>query len=165
MNLQIKIINPMRILIGLILISVFLFFSYNIYQELSDLKTFTENELTFEYILKIVNFKRAFIHPFVILLALIGFFISRPIGWIFINNLFIYFLIITCLILLPVSNSSWYIYLIALIPIGLILLMHSFKILNFYKIKKGNILTINLIVIILGLLFSILFGYSFLNSD
>lgn len=163
MNIKLKIINSTHILIGLILLFVFIFLTINIYQELSSFKNFYDKELTIELIFKIFYYTRSFLHPTIILLALIGFFISRPIGWVLINNLFVYFLVLSCFIVLPIMNAIWYMYLIAVIPISLILLMQTSKNLDFHKIKRENLLTLNLAAIVLGLLFSILYGYFKLN--
>jgi len=159
MRTNFKSLNKTRGLIGIILLAALLLWLFKTYEEVIDYKSFVNNDLTFSLALKLMYNSGALINPTILLLAILGFFTPKPIGWILINNMFASFFVAVCLIIMPTSNAAWIDYSIGLVPVGIIVLMHGSKTLYFYGIKRTDLLTFNLIVVVSGLALGILWGY------
>lgn len=157
-------INIARIVIGIVLIFGLIIWLLNFYKDISAFEMFYGKKLTFGLTIKLMYHARTFLNPFIILLAAVGFFISKPIGWVLTSSIFTYLLTFVCLIGLLTDNMDWYYYLTGLITIGLIGLMNQKGIIEFHKIKKINLLTLNLTAIVTGLVFTYLWGYFSLNT-
>lgn len=148
-----------RIIIGMILLVGLIRLLLVIYEGYADFGILYDKKLTVGIALKMMYYSRSFFFPMVLLLALIGFFTYKPMGWILIVSFFTFFLAFMYLISFPLNNYSWHYYFFGLIPVCLITLMNQRGILKFYNIRKEHILTINLIAIVLGLIFTFLWGY------
>ena len=163
MKLSLKRANKARILIGFILLTLLTLWTIQSYKEATDFELFHNKELTFGLAMKLMYHSRSFLTPLIIILSIVGFFITKPIGWILTNSIFAYVFAVTCFIAMPTDNVDWYLYLLGIIPIGLIALFNGTKTLDFYKIKKTDLMTYNLVVIVLGMGFAFLWGYFLLN--
>ncbi|MCW3789629.1 hypothetical protein OM075_24430 [Marinilabiliaceae bacterium AAT] len=115
--------------------------------------------LSFGQVLKVMFYTLSFKVPIVIVLSIVGLFIPRRLGWIFANGYFSYILFNMSLVVLPNENVEWYYYSIGFVPLGLIVLLNRQKIIEYYNIKKTELFTMNLLVLMLGLIYTLGIGY------
>ncbi|WP_321347054.1 hypothetical protein [uncultured Draconibacterium sp.] len=156
-------INFARLTIGIVLLIGLIKIFLNIYNDFSTFEILYGKKLTLGLELKLIYNARTFLYPLILLLAILGFFMRRPLGWILTTNAFTFLLALIYLIFLPADNLEWYYYLTGILPIGLIVLMNQKQIVDFYKINKPNLLTLNMLVIVTGLAFAFLWGHFSLN--
>lgn len=135
------------------------FWIIKIYKETVDFELFHGKMLTFGLAIKLMYHTRTFLAPLIIILFVVGFFIKRPIGWIFTNSIFACVFALIYFIFLPTNNDFSYFYLLGIIPVGLIAINNTTKALDFYKIERTNLFIYNLVVIVLGMGFAFLLGY------
>ena len=114
--------------------------------------------------LKASFYSNSFIMPILLLIAIIGTFISTKIGWILTVTFFYYVAFKLIFIDFPSDEHVGYDYLLLLIPISLILLMNLKYFRKEFNVFNG-ILTANMVSIIMGLGFTFLKGYIFLNHE
>lgn len=151
-------LNSTRILVGLILITIL---SIILFRFVNEIRTFDEyygRKLTFSLASKLVFNARTFIRPIIISIALIGIFIPKKIGWVLVNQIFVYAICFVVFVVMPSVDKVFIPILICLFPIGLFILMHGKKTLNYYRIEKNDLLTWNLISVVFGM------GAAFVNS-
>lgn len=151
-------LNLTRILVGLILITIL---SIILFRFVNEIRTFDEyygKKLTLSLATELIFNARTFIRPIIISIALIGLFIPKKIGWVLVNQFFVYAICFVVFVVIPSSDKLFIPIVICLFPIGVYFLMQGKKTLNYYGIEKKDLLTWNLISVVLGM------GTAFVNS-
>lgn len=159
MDFTIKYIKNTRKIIGYILFSILVLWSLYYYGQLIDFERSSGIRMTFLLTIKLIYYTRTFLNPILILVAILGFFISKPFGWFLTYNIFSYSLALLSLVLLPLYEKEWFYYLFILIPLVFIAVMNEKSIVVYYRIKNPDLFTMNLISIISGMLFAYLWWY------
>jgi hypothetical protein len=112
------------------------------------------------------NTKSLLVGPSLCLIAIIGFIVRKKLGWILTAQLFYSFLVYVIVFGLFIEAHPLQEIVIVVGVCALMLyLLNSEKIMSYYRIEanKSLRLNMNLIVIIIGMLYTIIKGYSVIN--
>lgn len=97
-----------RYIIGLLLLVFLIFWIVKTIQELKEFKVFHGFSMNFIQVLKSMFYSNNIIKHIMLLLAILGFFILRPLGWILISNLFYFYAFQWIFITLLAYSEHWY---------------------------------------------------------
>ena len=150
----------LRIFFGLVFLFLLFLWLKQLLTEIDEFKTIHNINLTFLKVIKGSYYSGTFIESIILLIAIIGFLIKKPIGWLLQVTFFFYYVFFwICIVFQENYHTHLEQMIIVLIPILLISLMNIKPIVEFYRIKKSNLLTYNMVSIVISLGIVFLKGY------
>lgn len=150
----------MRYFFGLTFLLLLTVWLKQLFIDIYELRTIHKIDLTFLKAIKGFYYSGTFIEPVILLFAIIGFLIKKPIGWILQVNFFYYFVFYWICIVFQENYYTFFEQMIkVMIPVLLIVLMNIKPNMEFYRIIKSNLLTYNLVSIVISLGIVLLKGF------
>jgi hypothetical protein len=131
--------------------------------EIKEFKFIYGRELTFGLAVKLIYHAKTFLNPLIIGLAIFGLIVPKRISWILVSNIFVYFIAIITIIILPTEDEKLIPLIFVFVAAGLLGLMNLKETRDFYQLEKKDLLTFNLFALTIGLCFALLKGYFIVN--
>ncbi len=150
--------NNARIIVFITLLTISIFGLIHHFDQLNHIELHYGVDLEFVNELELVIKTGSFFVPLILLVALLGFIVPYKLGWIMTNTYFTYVLTRHIVLTIPVEEFNLLLFIPCIVFVVYIIIMHSAQFAKFHKIKRSQLLTLNLLTIALGL------GYAFMQA-